>query len=82
MSSFYHQVGDTLPNVYLYDGSPSNEILASEWFKGKRGIIFAVLGAFNPGCTQVCFYPITMKFKIISIDMSTDTFLSVLGNLN
>ncbi|PVD26499.1 hypothetical protein C0Q70_14176 [Pomacea canaliculata] len=46
------KVGDPLPDIVLYEGSPNNAVKASELYKGKRGIIFAVLGAFNPGCTN------------------------------
>ena len=47
------QVGDALPDITLYEGSPDNGIKASELYKDKKGIIFAVVGAFSPGCTQV-----------------------------
>ncbi|XP_005095910.1 peroxiredoxin-5, mitochondrial [Aplysia californica] len=46
------RVGDELPNVNLYEGSPENAIPASQLYKGKRGVLFAVVGAFTPGCTQ------------------------------
>ncbi|CAL1530509.1 unnamed protein product [Lymnaea stagnalis] len=46
------QVGDTLPNVNLYEGSPSNPISAIDLYKGKKGVLFAVVGAFTPGCTN------------------------------
>ncbi|KAK7103818.1 peroxiredoxin-5, mitochondrial-like [Littorina saxatilis] len=45
-------VGDSLPDVNLYEGSPDNVIPARELYKGKRGVIFAVVGAFSPGCTN------------------------------
>jgi len=46
------QVGETLPDVNLYEDSPDNAISARQLYKGKRGVLFAVLGAFTPGCTN------------------------------
>ncbi|RUS72994.1 hypothetical protein EGW08_019242 [Elysia chlorotica] len=46
------RVGDTLPDVNLFENSPDNPIPASTLYKGKRGILFAVVGAFTPGCTN------------------------------
>ncbi|BFZ07305.1 hypothetical protein BsWGS_10344 [Bradybaena similaris] len=46
------QVGDTLPDVNLYEGSPDNPIPARQLYKGKKGVLFAVVGAFTPGCTN------------------------------
>ncbi|XP_055879559.1 peroxiredoxin-5, mitochondrial-like [Biomphalaria glabrata] len=46
------QVGDPLPNVYLYEGNPGNAISAVDLYKGKKGVLFGVVGAFTPGCTN------------------------------
>ncbi|GFN97102.1 peroxiredoxin-5, mitochondrial [Plakobranchus ocellatus] len=46
------KVGDALPNVNLYENSPNNPVSASELYKGKKGVLFAVVGAFTPGCTN------------------------------
>jgi 2-Cys peroxiredoxin 5 len=46
------QVGETLPDVNLYEDSPDNAISARQLYKGKKGVLFAVLGAFTPGCTN------------------------------
>ncbi|KAK3799230.1 hypothetical protein RRG08_054357 [Elysia crispata] len=46
------QVGDTLPNVNLFENSPDNPIPASTLYEGKKGVLFAVVGAFTPGCTN------------------------------
>lgn len=53
ISLLYIQIGDSLPNIKLYEDSPDNSISASELYKGKRGVLFAVVGAFTPGCTNV-----------------------------
>lgn len=50
---WYPKVGDTLPDVNLYEESPDNAISASRLYRGKKGVLFAVLGAFTPGCTNV-----------------------------
>ncbi|KAL7978194.1 hypothetical protein Chor_005181 [Crotalus horridus] len=47
------KIGDKLPNVEVYEGDPSNKINLSSLFKGKKGILFGVPGAFTPGCSQV-----------------------------
>ncbi|XP_064599868.1 peroxiredoxin-5, mitochondrial-like [Liolophura sinensis] len=44
--------GNTLPDIELYDGSPSSPVNVRELYKGKRGVLFSVLGAFTPGCSQ------------------------------
>lgn len=44
--------GDPLPSVDLYLDTPNNKVNAHELFKGKRGILFSVLGAFTPGCKK------------------------------
>ena len=47
------QVGDKLPNVDLFEGSPGSKVNAAELFAGKKGVLFAVPGAFTPGCSKV-----------------------------
>ena len=46
------QVGDTLPAVEVHDGDPENKVSMDQIFKGKTAVLFAVPGAFTPGCTQ------------------------------
>ncbi|KAL8598263.1 hypothetical protein ACOMHN_035213 [Nucella lapillus] len=46
------KIGDPLPDVTLYETSPDNAFSAGELYKGKKGIIFAVMAAFSPGCTK------------------------------
>ncbi|XP_056586847.1 peroxiredoxin-5, mitochondrial [Triplophysa dalaica] len=46
------QVGQTLPNIEVQEGDPSNTISMAQLFKGKTGVLFAVPGAFTPGCSK------------------------------
>jgi len=39
-----------VPSVDLYLDTPNNAVNAQELFKGKKGVLFSVLGAFTPGC--------------------------------
>ena len=45
------QVGDPLPSVKVHESTPSNAHDIATLFSGKRGILFAVPGAFTPGCS-------------------------------
>lgn len=45
-------VGDKLPSIELHEGSPATKIDIAALFAGKRGILFAVPGAFTPGCDR------------------------------
>ena len=46
------QIGDKLPSIDVHEGTPANNVNMAELFKGKKGIIFAVPGAFTPGCSK------------------------------
>lgn len=46
------KVGDSLPNVTLFEGNPGNKVNMAELFAGKKGVLFAVPGAFTPGCSM------------------------------
>ncbi|XP_044304533.1 peroxiredoxin-5, mitochondrial [Varanus komodoensis] len=46
------KVGDKLPSVEVYEGDPGNKVNVSSLFKGKKGILFGVPGAFTPGCSN------------------------------
>ena len=43
------EVGDRLPSIKLQQGTPGNTHDMAELFAGKKGVIFAVPGAFTPG---------------------------------
>ena len=45
-------IGDRLPSIELHDGTPATKIDSGTLFAGKRGILFAVPGAFTPGCSR------------------------------
>ncbi|PIK61521.1 peroxiredoxin-5 [Apostichopus japonicus] len=46
------QVGDKLPSVELAENTPNSKVNIADLFKGKKGVIFAVPGAFTPGCSK------------------------------
>ncbi|XP_071757177.1 peroxiredoxin-5, mitochondrial [Centroberyx gerrardi] len=45
-------VGESLPAVEVQEGEPGNKVAMDELFKGKKGVLFAVPGAFTPGCSK------------------------------
>ena len=47
------QVGDTLPSVEVQEGTPNTKVNIKDLFAGKKGVLFAVPGAFTPGCSKV-----------------------------
>lgn len=46
------QVGDKIPSVDLYEDSPANKINIADFCNGKKIVLFAVPGAFTPGCSK------------------------------
>ncbi|XP_076273534.1 peroxiredoxin 5 [Rhynchophorus ferrugineus] len=46
------KVGDQIPNVTLFEDLPTNNINLRDLSKGKKIIVFAVPGAFTPGCSK------------------------------
>ncbi|XP_018910189.1 peroxiredoxin-5, mitochondrial isoform X2 [Bemisia tabaci] len=46
------QVGDQIPCAELYEDTPANKINIAEYVKGKKIVLFAVPGAFTPGCSK------------------------------
>ncbi|XP_057583260.1 peroxiredoxin-5, mitochondrial [Hippopotamus amphibius kiboko] len=46
------KVGDAIPSVVVFEGEPGNKVNLAELFKGKKGVLFGVPGAFTPGCSQ------------------------------
>ncbi|ELK13389.1 peroxiredoxin-5, mitochondrial [Pteropus alecto] len=46
------KVGDTIPSVVVFEGKPENKVNLAELFKGKKGVLFGVPGAFTPGCSK------------------------------
>ncbi|CAH2050068.1 unnamed protein product, partial [Iphiclides podalirius] len=46
------QVGDTLPSEDLFEDSPATKVNIAEFVSGKKVVLFAVPGAFTPGCSK------------------------------
>ncbi|XP_078393163.1 peroxiredoxin-5, mitochondrial, partial [Cetorhinus maximus] len=46
------QVGDKLPAIDVHEGDPHCVVNIAELFKGKKGILFGVPGAYTPGCSK------------------------------
>ena len=50
----FFQVGDKLPSIEVNENNPGEKVNIADLFKGKKGVLFAVPGAFTPGCSKVC----------------------------
>lgn len=46
------KTGDVLPNKELVEGTPGNKVNIRELFTGKKGVLFAVPGAYTPTCSN------------------------------
>ncbi|CAH2108698.1 unnamed protein product [Euphydryas editha] len=46
------KVGDKLPAIDLFEDSPANKVNICELTAGKKVVLFAVPGAFTPGCSK------------------------------
>uniref|UniRef100_A0A8C6FXB7 thioredoxin-dependent peroxiredoxin n=1 Tax=Moschus moschiferus TaxID=68415 RepID=A0A8C6FXB7_MOSMO len=47
------KVGDAIPSVEVFEKEPGNKVNLAELFKGKKGVLFGLPGAFTPGCSKV-----------------------------
>lgn len=45
-------VGDKLPTIDLFEDSPANKVNLAKIAAGKKIVVFAVPGAFTPGCSK------------------------------
>eukprot|EP01098_Paradermamoeba_levis_P009686 TRINITY_DN4049_c0_g1_i3.p1 TRINITY_DN4049_c0_g1~~TRINITY_DN4049_c0_g1_i3.p1 ORF type:complete len:159 (-),score=39.47 TRINITY_DN4049_c0_g1_i3:73-549(-) len=45
-------VGVRFPAAVLHEGTPKTEVKTDELLKGKKVVLFAVPGAFTPGCSK------------------------------
>jgi 2-Cys peroxiredoxin 5 len=45
-------VGDVVPSATLHEGTPRNHVDPAELFATGRTVLFAVPGAFTPGCSK------------------------------
>jgi len=60
------KVGDKLPSIDLFEGTPANKVNIAELFTGaKKGIIFGVPGAFTPGCSKTHLPGFVEKYDTI-----------------
>lgn len=48
-------MGDAIPSVEVFEREPGKKVNLAELFKGKKGVLFGVPGAFTPGCSKVRF---------------------------
>lgn len=48
-----YQAGDSLPSVDLFENNPGTKVNLADELKNKKAVIFAVPGAFTPGCSKV-----------------------------
>ncbi|XP_050721387.1 peroxiredoxin-5, mitochondrial-like [Eriocheir sinensis] len=46
------KVGDELPNVDLYEETPAHTVNTRDLCAGRKVLMFAVPGAFTPGCSK------------------------------
>ena len=44
------KIGSRFPSVVLTEGTPAGRVSTDELLSGKKVIMFAVPGAFTPGC--------------------------------
>jgi len=58
------QTGDKLPSIELYENNPTNKVNLLDLSKGKKVVIFAVPGAFTPGCSKVSGFSCSVAFPV------------------
>ncbi|KAL1139799.1 hypothetical protein AAG570_006776 [Ranatra chinensis] len=46
------QVGDQIPDVDLFENTPATKVNMKTLCTGKKVVLFAVPGAFTPGCSK------------------------------
>ena len=69
---FNEKVGDKLPDVDLYEGTPKNKINLAELVRGKKVVVIGEVGAFTPCCTKVISSPYS-SFSSLSFLNETQT---------
>ena len=66
-------MGDKLPTTPLYEGTPANKVNLAELVGNKKAVVFALPGAFTPGCTKVVeFYCVTHVAYSIDFSIAYD----------
>lgn len=53
--TFFFQIGDKIPSVDLYENTPGNKVNSTDAFGKGKCVVFAVPGAFTPGCSKVTY---------------------------
>ncbi|PNJ38127.1 peroxiredoxin-5, mitochondrial isoform X2 [Pongo abelii] len=75
------KVGDAIPAVEVFEGEPGNKVNLAELFKGKKGVLFGVPGAFTPGCSKVrLLADPTGAFGKETDLLLDDSLVSIFGN--
>ncbi|XP_022090563.1 peroxiredoxin-5, mitochondrial-like [Acanthaster planci] len=46
------KVGEKIPSVELMEGTPGNKVNMADLLANKKAVVFAVPGAFTPGCSK------------------------------
>ena len=49
-------MGDKLPSVNLFENAPDKKVNIAELCAGKKAVVFALPGAFTPGCSKVIMH--------------------------
>uniref|UniRef100_A0A2K6V301 thioredoxin-dependent peroxiredoxin n=1 Tax=Saimiri boliviensis boliviensis TaxID=39432 RepID=A0A2K6V301_SAIBB len=73
--------GHAIPAVEVFEGEPGNKVNLAELFKGKKGVLFGVPGAFTPGCSKVrLLADPTGAFGKETDLLLDDSLVSIFGN--
>lgn len=77
------QEGDKIPSFDLFEDSPANKVNIAELCAGKKVVIFAVPGAFTPGCSKVnIIITVTVSMNLLAIfHRNSDPSTRLLGTI-
>lgn len=70
-----------MPSVDLFEDSPANKVNLADLCANKKVILFAVPGAFTPGCSKVRLVLFFVRVKILIELISRLTCLATLKKL-